>query len=170
VVERKPAGKYDSEAEHVAEAPAFAYIAPPGQSNTYGGWHNGVWEWLPQYLILRELLQPRYNGPITPGDWQAYDYARRRGDTWYGPGDVFNRSRGGGWTWSSRDSRPYTGRDAGGFYHERSSTPGYGSGGGFSGSKYQSRGSFSGSRYQSRGSFGSRSYSRGSFGGGRGRR
>lgn len=159
VIERKPAGKYDSEAERVVQAPAYAYIAPPGQSNAYGAWNNGVWTWLPQYLILRELLQPHYNRPITTGDWSSYDMARRGGNTWYGPGDAY------------RSSRPYTGRDGGGFYHERSSKPTFGSRG-FGGSKYESRGSYSGSKYQSHGSsgFGSRSYSRGSFGGGRGRR
>ena len=46
VIERKPAGKYDSEAEHTAQAPAYAYIAPPGQSNSYGAWNNGIWTWL----------------------------------------------------------------------------------------------------------------------------
>lgn len=159
VIERKPAGKYDSEAERVVQAPAYAYIAPPGQSNAYGAWNNGVWTWLPQYLILRDLLQPRYNRPITTGDWSSYDMARRGGNTWYGPGDAY------------RYSRPYSGRDGGGFYHERSSKPTFGSRG-FGGSRYESRGTFSGSRYQSRSSrsFGSRSFSRGSFGGGRGRR
>ena len=163
VVERKPAGKYDSEAERVIQAPAYAYVAPPGQSNAYGSWNNGVWNWLPQYLIMRELLQPRMSTPITIGDYSAYDAARRRGDTWYGPRDSFRTRRP---TISSGD-RSYTGNSGGGFYREREK-PSFGSRS-YSDSRYQSRGSYSSSRYQSRGTFSSRPAAR-SFGGGRGRR
>jgi hypothetical protein len=170
VVERKGAGKYDSEAEKTAQAPAYAYVAPPGQSNAYGSWNNGVWNWLPQYLILRELLQYNSRGAITYGDWNRYNTARRSGDVWYGPGNVFNRgsSRRSSdrWTWSGKT---YSGKDGGGFYHEREK-PSWGSRG-YGSSQYKSRGTFTGSRYQARGSFGSRSYSRGSFRmGGRGGR
>ena len=88
IVERKPAGKYDSEAEHVVQPPAYAYVAPPGQSNAYGAWNNGVWSWLPQYLILRSVLNAS-RGPITTGDYYAYDQARRRGEVFYGRNDEF---------------------------------------------------------------------------------
>ncbi|MBC8165618.1 MAG: hypothetical protein H7Y20_07080, partial [Bryobacteraceae bacterium] len=78
VVERKPPGKYDSEVEKTLQAPGYAYIAPPGQANQYGGWNNGVWSWLPQYLIMSQLLRSNH-GPMTHGDYYGYDSARRRG-------------------------------------------------------------------------------------------
>lgn len=175
VIARKAAGHYDSEAETVTQPPAIAYVAPPGQSNAYGSWQNGVWSWLPQYLILRELLNAS-RGPITYGDYYGWQDARRHGNTYWGRGDGFrwwhsNRtpSSSGGIggaigraarDWASRDTR-----QGGGYYSERPKS--YGDQGSFSGSRYQSRGSFSGSRYQSRGSFGSfgsRSSSSGGFG------
>ena len=88
-IEHKPAGAYDTEAEHVPQPPGFAYMAPPGQSNQYGHWENqngsSVWTWLPQYLILRELLwnhQPYY--PIPVYEYQGYWAARRSGVPYYG--------------------------------------------------------------------------------------
>ena len=49
-IEHKSAGKYDFEAEHVAEPAGFAYMAPPSQgSNQYGYWENrggqSFWVW-----------------------------------------------------------------------------------------------------------------------------
>jgi hypothetical protein len=88
-IEHKPAGAYDNEIERVPQPPGFAYMAPPGQSNQYGHWEqregNSVWTWLPQYLILRELLwnhQPYY--PVPAYDYQGYYSARRSGTTYYG--------------------------------------------------------------------------------------
>jgi hypothetical protein len=145
VIERKPAGKYDSEAEHSVQTPGYAYIAPPGQSNAYGSWSGGVWHWLPEYLLLSHLL--RSSQPtITLPDYDAYRYARSRGETYYG------RDR------QYQATRPY-GSDGGGWYSERSRP----SSGGFGSSSYRSQGTFSSSQYRSRGSFGS-----GSFGGGGG--
>jgi hypothetical protein len=162
VVERKAAGKYDSEAERVVEPPAYARIAPPGQSNAYGSWQNGVWHWLPQYLILSHLLNMN-RGPIGYNDYNAYDQARRRGEVFYGRNNEWRRggaTAGGGVLgrardWASRQSRDTSG---GGFYRERPKS--WGSSG-YSGSQYQNRGTYSGSRFQSRGG----SYSRGGFGG-----
>lgn len=182
VIARKPAGKYDNEVERTVQPPAIAYVAPPGQSNSYGSWQNGVWSWLPQYLILRELLNAS-RGPITYGDYNGWQQAQRRGEVFYGRGDGFrwwhsNRTppTGGGTLDRARDwanSRSNGGSGStGGFYKERPKT--YGSGGGYSGSQYQNRGSYSGSQYQNRGSyksggsFGSRPRS-GGFGGGGGR-
>ena len=179
VIERKPAGKYDSEADRAVQAPAYAYVAPPGQANQYGSWSNGVWTWLPQYLIMSQLLRGSQYPPITAGEYTDYDRARRRGEVWSGRGQGYS-----GRSWSSRgsaarrmlESLSRSTRDSRGWYRERS--PGESTGassGGYSSSRYRSRGGFSGSRYQSRGGgFGSRSYSRG-FGGmgrsfGRGRR
>ena len=39
-IEHKPAGKYDTESERVAQPAGFAYMAPPGQSNQYGHWET----------------------------------------------------------------------------------------------------------------------------------
>ena len=41
-VEHKPAGKYDTESERVAQPAGFAYMAPPGQSNQYGYWDHAA--------------------------------------------------------------------------------------------------------------------------------
>lgn len=182
VVERKPAGKFESEAEQTVQAPGYAYIAPPGQANQYGSWNNGVWNWLPQYLILSQLLRGPSYPPIRMDDYYNYDRSRRSGGTWYGRygrewGSYRDRglTRGGGsagsglrralenWTSSKRPdvSAPTEGR--------RRETWSWGSkSGSYGDSRYRSRGTFGGSRYQSRPSsgFGSRSYSRG-FGGGR---
>lgn len=177
----KPAGKYDSEAENVVQPAQYAYMAPPGQSNHYGSWVNGVWQWLPAYLILSHALHT-WHGPVTIGDYDAYRYARQRGEIFYGRNDEFRPHWGGSGGIFRRSipvpsSRPYvSGGSSGdstgqGWYHERPK-PSFGSGGGFGGSKYQSRGGFAGSKYQSRGGFSGfgRSYSRGFGGGFRGRR
>ena len=157
VIERKEAGKYDSEAERSVQPPAYAYIAPPGQSNNYGSWSGGVWHWLPEYLILSHLLStPRI---VTMPDYQAYYGARQRGETFYpeGYGRYVPRPAPGGYSspgYTPRYSRPPP-VEAPEVSH------------GFAGSQYQNRGGFAGSRYQSRGSYQasrpsapSRSYSR----------
>lgn len=153
VIEHKPAGKYDSEADDATQPPAYAYIAPAGQSNAYGYWGGGIWHWLPEYLLLSQLLHSSRE-PIYLPDYDAYRYARSRGETYYGRNREYappERSSGSGNGWYSE--RP------------RSSSPG-----GFSSSPYRSRGTFSSSPYRSRGTFGSsgfgsgggfRSYSRG---------
>jgi len=158
VIERKEAGKYDSEAERAVQPPAYAYVAPPGQSNNYGSWSGGVWHWLPEYLILSHLLStPR--GIVTAPDYQAYYGARQRGETFYPQG--YGR---------------YTPRPAPGGYSSPGYTPRYSRpppveapevSHGYAGSQYQNRGGFAGSQYQSRGSYQasrpsapSRSYSR----------
>lgn len=89
-IEHKPAGAFDSESQRVPEPPGFAYMAPPGQSNQYGHWEaqNGtsVWTWLPEYLILREMLWgPRYI-PVPAYEYEGYWSARRSGTTYYGGG------------------------------------------------------------------------------------
>jgi hypothetical protein len=87
-IEHKPAGAYDSEAQLTPQPPGFAYMAPPGQSNQYGHWevHNGssVWTWLPEYLILRELLWNHNYVPIPSYEYEGYWSARRSGTTYYG--------------------------------------------------------------------------------------
>jgi hypothetical protein len=167
VIERKEAGKYDSEAERSVQPPAYAYVAPPGESNHYGSWSGGAWHWLPEYLILSQLLRtPRM---VTAPDYEAYQSARRRGDVFYG-------SNGG---YGQRTvPQPSTGGGSGPGYSERysrpSPPPSPPPSQGYAGSKYQNHGGFAGSQYQSHGSYQasrpapspSRSYSR-SRGGGR---
>src|SRR5205807_7659062 len=154
-IEHKPAGHYDSESEHVAQPPAYAYIAPPGQSNAYGAWTGGVWHWLPEYLILSQLLHSS-RGPVTTGDFEAYQSAHRRGEIFYGRNDEYRPRwyghREGGSTLSRSPPSSPGNQPSTGWYKERPKPPTDERG--FSGSKYQSRGAFSGSRYQSRGSFG----------------
>jgi hypothetical protein len=155
VIERKPAGKYDSEADDTIQPPAYAYIAPPGQSNAYGYWGGGIWHWLPEYLLLSQLLHAGRE-PIYLPDYDAYRYAHSRGETYYG------RNR----EYAPPERPSGNGPSSNGWYSERprSSSPG-----GFSSSPYRSRGTFSSSPYRSRGTFGSsgfgsggsRSYSRG---------
>lgn len=93
VVERKPPGKFETEADKRVQAPGYAYIAPAGQSNQYGSWQNGVWNWLPQYLILSQLLRGPSYPPVRMDDYYNYDRHRRSGGTWYGR---YGRTWGGG--------------------------------------------------------------------------
>jgi hypothetical protein len=174
VIERKPAGKYDSEAERTIQPAAYAYVAPPGQANAYGSWSNGVWHWLPQYLILSQLLRGASQPPISTGDWLGYDRARRRGDVYWGRTRQYGRDGSSLRRALDRMRRLESDYDrrasGGGFWRERPKQESPRVGGGYRGSRYQSRGSFSGSRYQSRGGFGMRSYSRAFRGFGRGGR
>jgi hypothetical protein len=89
VIAHKDAGIFDSEAQNNVQPPGFAYIAPPSQgSNQYGYWsHSGgesVWTFLPQYLILRELLWGHAYRPIYVNEYNGYQTAMRAGRTWYG--------------------------------------------------------------------------------------
>lgn len=180
VVERKPPGKYETDSDKHVQAPGYAYIAPAGQANQYGAWQGGVWHWLPQYLILSQLLRGPSYPPVRVDDYYNYDRYRRSGGTWYGGyGRTWSGSGSGiggslrrsyeNWT---RRSDPEVGTSS----RPRERWSWGGSGGSYEGSRYQNRGSYGGSRYQSRpssGGFGSRSYSRGWSGGrsfGRGRR
>jgi hypothetical protein len=157
VIARKPAGKYDSEVESALQAPGYAYVAPPGQANAYGSWNNGVWSWLPQYLLLSHMLRGPSYPPITMGDYGSYQSARQRGDVYYG-----GAARTSGRGLRGVIDRVRSGSSGGGFWRERDSTEARS---GYRGSQYQNRGSYSGSRYQSRPGGGFRSYSRstGSF-------
>jgi hypothetical protein len=87
-VEHKPVGKYDSEAERVAQPAGFAYMAPPGQRNQYGYWEqrNGqdFWVFYGQYALMRDLLFNRDYRPLDRGDWDGYRTQQSRGQTYYG--------------------------------------------------------------------------------------
>lgn len=88
-IEHKPAGKYDSEAERVAQPAGFAYMAPPAQgSNQYGYWDHrdgrDFWVFYGQYALLRDLLFNRSYRPIDRYDWEGYRSSQRSGQTYYG--------------------------------------------------------------------------------------
>jgi hypothetical protein len=88
-IAHKDAGVYDSEAQNSVQPPGFAYIASPEQgSNQYGYWsHAGgqsVWTWLPQYLIMRELLWGHSYRPIVINEYNGYREAQRSGRVYYG--------------------------------------------------------------------------------------
>jgi hypothetical protein len=65
-------------------------MAPPGERNQYGYWEqrNGtsVWTWLPEYLLLRELLWNHHYMPVPSYEYDGYWSARRSGTTYYGGG------------------------------------------------------------------------------------
>ncbi len=134
-IEHKPAGAYETEAQLVPQPPGFAYMAPPGQRNEYGYWeqHNGssVWTWLPEYLLLRELLWNHHYMPVPAYEYEGYWSAHRSGTTYYG--------------------QTYSGSG------QVQTAPKYGThgtftGGQYAGSHYQNRGgTYSDSQYKSQG-------------------
>ena len=88
-IAHKDAGLFDSEAQNNVQPPGFAYIASPDQgSNQYGYWsHSGgqsVWTFLPEYLIMRELLWGHSYRPIYVNEYNGYQTALRSGRTYYG--------------------------------------------------------------------------------------
>jgi hypothetical protein len=128
VIAHKDAGLFDSEAQTTAQPPGFAYIAPPSVgSNQYGYWsHSGgesVWTFLPQYLIMRELLWGHSYRPIYINEFNGYQTAVRSGRTWYGQ--------------ESPASPPKYGSH-GTFTQQRYASSRYVQSGGYSGSAYSS--------------------------------
>jgi hypothetical protein len=88
-IAHKDAGLFDSEAQAKPQPPGFAYIATPEQGrNQYGYWdHSGgqsVWTWLPEYLIMRDLLWGHSYRPIYVNEFNGYRTALRSGTTYYG--------------------------------------------------------------------------------------
>jgi hypothetical protein len=87
-VEHKPAGKYDTESERVAQPAGFAYMAPPGQSNQYGHWEqsNGTsfWVFYGQYALMRDLLFNHSYRPLEYREYHDYYTYRQRNETYYG--------------------------------------------------------------------------------------
>jgi hypothetical protein len=89
VIAHKDAGLFDSEAQNNVQPPGFAYIASPEKgSNQYGYWsHSGgqsVWTFLPEYLLMRELLWGHSYRPIYVNEYSGYQTAQRAGRTYYG--------------------------------------------------------------------------------------
>ena len=88
-IEHKPAGKYDSEAERVAQPAGFAYVAPPAQgSNQYGYWDHrdgrDFWVFYGQYALMRDLLFNHQYRPLDRYEWEGYRTYQSRGQTYYG--------------------------------------------------------------------------------------
>lgn len=145
-IAHKNAGLFDFEAQTTPEPAGFAYIAPESQgSNQYGYWnHSGgetFWTFLPQYLILRELLWNHAYRPVVLDDYRGYQMAQRTGHTYYGR--------------TSPASPPKYGSH-GTFTQTRYASSRYVQSGGFRGSAYASRGTpgasgFSGSHGPDRG-------------------
>jgi hypothetical protein len=147
-IEHKSAGKYDSEAERVAQPAGFAYVAPPAQgSNQYGYWdHRGsqsFWVWFPQYLILRDLLYNRYYPPLTAGEYYDYHSTWSRGRTYYGyeqSGGTSVPKYGTSGTHTQQRYGDSTYSRSGGYKDSRYANQG----GGYKGSRYESGSSRSG--------------------------
>ena len=103
VLEHKPAGAYDFEAERTPQPPGFAYIAPPSAgSNQYGYWDHrsdgtSFWVFYGQYALMRDLLFNHSYRPPMPYDYDGYYTARRSGQTYYGKeygtGGTFTQER-----------------------------------------------------------------------------
>ncbi len=88
-IAHKDAGLFDTEAFSTPQPAGFAYIAPETQgSNQYGYWTHdrgtSVWTWLPQYLILRELLWNHSYRPVVIDEYRGYRTAQSAGRTYYG--------------------------------------------------------------------------------------
>lgn len=80
---------------------------PPGYQQVgderYGQWREdssgrSFWEFYGQYALLSNLLGG-FGRPIYRDDWNGYQDARRRGETWYGGGGT-----AGGRTWGTDGS------------------------------------------------------------------
>ena len=133
----KPLGKFDNEADNTPQPPGFAYMASPAEGrNQYGYWDNrggtSIWTWLPEYLILRDLLSPRYYQPIPSYEWGRYQQAQRYGQTYYGRDEMSGAPKyGSHGTFTARSYANSRYVQSGGFSNSK-----YASGGGFSGSKY----------------------------------
>jgi hypothetical protein len=178
-VAHKPLGKFDSEADLTPEPPGFAYMASPAEGrNQYGYWANSggtsVWHWLPEYLILSNLLSRNTYVPVPSYDWNRYHDYHRMGRPWYGSTDSGEPKYGSHGTFTQRSYSGSRYVQSGGFGNSKYASKS----GGFAGSKYGSGGSGSrepsmssgGKKYGSgSSSFGSKSYGRSSgrsFGGG----
>lgn len=139
-IEHKAAGKYDSEADRVAQPAGFAYMASPAQGrNQYGYWDHrdgrDLWVWYGQYALLRDLLFNHDYRPLDRGDYDGYRTYRDRGQTYYG-GSASGQKYG---TQGSSTQERYSGSR-------------FSRSGGFRDSQYASKsGNYRGSRYSSPG-------------------
>jgi hypothetical protein len=141
-VEHKPAGKFDSEAERVAQPAGFAYMAPVGQaSNQYGYWDHrdgrDFWVFYGQYALMRDLLFNHSYRPIERYEWEGYRDSWRSGRTYYGRDEAAGTPKYG---------------SQGTITHDRYAGSSYAKSGGFRESQYASKsGSYRNSPYSSPG-------------------
>ena len=139
-IAHKPAGKYDSESERVAQPAGLAYVATPSQgSNQYGYWdHRGgrdFWVFYGQYALLRDLLSNHDYRPFERREWEDYRTYQSRGQTYYGHD-------------SSSDAPKYGSQGAA--TQNRYSSSNYAKSGGFRDSQYAAKsGSYRSSQYAS---------------------
>jgi hypothetical protein len=139
-VEHKPAGKYDSEAERVAQPAGFAYMAPPSQgSNRYGYWDHrdgrDFWVFYGQYALMRDLLFNHDYRPLDRGEWDGYRTYQSRGQTYWGNDSA-----------SGRGAPKYGSQGA--ETQQRYSGSTFAQGGGFKDSRFATKGgSYRGSQY-----------------------
>ena len=149
-ISHKDAGHFDSEAQTIPQPPGYSYIAPPEVgSNQYGYWNHdpyghSVWTWLPEYLLLRELLWNHSYQPVVMSDYSAYRVAQSRGTSYYGQ--------------RTPDSPPKYGSH-GTFTQSHYANSRYMQSGGFKGSAYASGGGSSFSQPRTTPSFGDSSNS-----------
>ncbi len=139
-IEHKSAGKYDSEAERVAQPAGFAYVAPISVGrNQYGYWdHSGgpdFWVFYGQYALMRDLLFNHDYRPLDRYEWEGYRDYWSSGRTYYGR-DPYGEAPRYGTQGTSTPSR-YAGST-------------FAKSGGFKDSKYASKaGSYRDSRFAS---------------------
>ncbi|HUI56307.1 MAG TPA: hypothetical protein VLY04_15135 [Bryobacteraceae bacterium] len=139
-IEHKPAGKYDSEAQRVAQPAGLAYVAPLAEGrNQYGYWDHrdgrDFWVFYGQYALLRDLLFNHDYRPIERREWEDYRTYQSRGETYYGHDSSTGQQKYG--SQGTVTQNRYAGSK-------------YGRSGGFHDSQYASKpGSYSSSRYAS---------------------
>jgi hypothetical protein len=137
-IEHKPLGKYDVEADRVAQPAGFAYMAPPGERNQYGYWEQrsggqSFWVWYGQYALMRDLLFNHHYYPLPSYDYYEYRDYRTRGQTYYGRDESGSGARYG--TQGSTTAERYSGSH-------------YAQSGGFKNSQYASKsGNYRDSQY-----------------------
>ena len=113
-----------------------------------------MWTWLPEYLLLREVLWNHHYMPVPSYEYDGYWSARRGGYTYYGGGYAGGSYPGGGYSGPATQAAP--------------SAPKYGTHGTFTersyaNSRYMNHGgSYSGSQYKSSNGSGYRSLGYGS--------
>jgi len=88
-VARKAAGKFENEAENLAQPPGYSYIAAPGQGNQYGQWRRdsyggSFWAFYGQYMFMSHLFWGPTYGPIYRNDYNSYRRSYTTGRTYYG--------------------------------------------------------------------------------------
>ena len=160
-VARKPAGKYEEEAEDLAQPAGYSYMAPPGQRNQFGYWSGGgyggsFWVFYGQYMFMRSLFWGPAYQPIYANDYNNYRRSYTSGRTYYGTTEAGQRRYGTNSRTTATTYRSSRYVRSGGYrnsYYKRSG----GNLSGYRSSRYQTAGSMGG-RGGSYGYRGSRSF------------